>query len=114
MVLVLSLSFFQTAFAYKGKKSIAGITQSWGTTKYLDELYALKRGWTIVYITRDGKCVFDTTSWDEIDSFGPLYRDLLKEADADKNQNVTAEESSRLLQLQKQNACQNAHRRNIY
>ncbi len=114
IILVLSFSFFQTAFAYKGQKSISGITQSWGTTKHLDELYSLKRGWTVVKITRAGKCVFDTSSWDEIDSFSPLYRDLLKEADANGDQNVTSTESSRLLQMQKKVACQNARRRNIY
>lgn len=114
VVFTLSLSLFQLAFAYKGQRSVSGITQGWGTTKFLDELYALKKGWTIVKITRKGDCVFDKASWDEIDGESSLYRDLLREADVNKDNNVTSSEASRLLRAQQQQTCRYARHRNVY
>ena len=111
---VLSLALALSVYAYKGQKTTSGISQSWGTTKNLDELYALKIGWTIVRVDEKGNCSFDKASWDEIDGDSALYRDLLKEADVDKNRNVTSSESYQLLQRQKKYACMNARRRNIY
>ncbi len=101
----------QPLSAAKGTRSAVGIKTDFGTTRYLDELYALKLGWTIAFIDRSGKCIFEKASWDEIDSEGPLFAFLLKEADMNNDNRVTRAEASNLLQTQKATLCRNAKRK---
>jgi len=115
-ILIIALGFIfivnhQSLQAIQGVRSISGITTDWGTTKYLDELYALKLGWTIVYLDRNEECYFEKISWDEIDSEGALFKFLLNEADLNKDRNVTRAEAAKLLKIQKATMCINAKRK---
>ena len=101
----------QSLLAASGTRSSTGITTEWGTTRYLDELYALKMGWTIAFIDRNGNCNFEKSSWDEIESEGALFKFLLSEADLDKDNRVTRAEASSLLASQKATMCRNAKRK---
>jgi hypothetical protein len=98
-------------YAAKGTRSAVGIRTDWGTTKYLDELYALKLGWTIAFINKDGTCGFEKASWDEIDSESALFLSLLRESDLNKDNRVSRVEASTVLQSQKATLCRNAIRK---
>ncbi len=116
LVILIALSLILAAanlslVSAAGTKSSIGVTTDWGTTKSLDDLYALKKGWTIAYLNLSGKCVFEKVSWDEIDSEGALFKFLLNEADLNKDNIVTRVEASRLLEMQKATMCRNANRR---
>ena len=106
---IFSLSY--TLHAEEPQKTISGIRQDWGATKYLDEIYFLKKGWIIVRINKSGQCEFEAASWDDVDSFGSLYRDILREADLNRDRRVTRAEAARVLAVQKQIACMNRKKR---
>ena len=97
--------------AEEPQKTISGIKTDWGATRYLDEIYFLKKGWIVVRIDQSGQCVFEKASWDDVDSYGNLFRDILREADLNRDSRVSRGEASRVLDVQKQIACRNQKQR---
>lgn len=86
----------------------------WGTTKYLDDIYYLKKGWIIVRINQNGQCDFEMASWDDVDSYSNLFRDILREADLNRDARVSRAEAAAVLKVQKQIACMNQKRRSKF
>lgn len=113
-VLVLLLGIAQLSTAAKPERTISGIKQDWRATKYLDEIYFLRKGWTSVKVKKNGQCDFEKYSWDDIDSYSALYRDILREADLNNDARVTTSEASQVLAELQRVSCRNKTKRYKY